>query len=287
MRKLLIGLLCAALATLPARAGSYFFGGSGATYANANATTEMCDASVDGSGTTVQASTSNVIGDYATLCTTAAAWSGFDLYVASSSTAAARWLLTITLNNGSSDLPPIYVQPGGGPSTGPVRLRFPIQVASGATVRIKAQSSTGSATVKTYIQGIVASATVPPGYTTVEAINAVDTTNTRPSTIDIPGTSTWTQLSASTSATYGAMLMACGDNGTSNTNQSVSIAIGKGAGPTEFYRWLAATHTSVPMMHHAASALIEHEVASGSAISAWAAATTTTDNYRCHVLGFR
>jgi hypothetical protein len=253
----------------------YFPSGGG----NTSELYEGIGAGSDGSGTTITTGAGNTAGAYASgqlSAATAAAWSGFDVTFTSANSSANRYLVSISVDGGSTTLVAnLYVQPHAvtSSSIGVVRYSFPLQVAAGANIMVKAQSQNATQTLKCNMVGWVTGATNPPGFTTCTQLLAPDTTNTRASSTSVAITTdatTWTQLVASTAATYGAFLVALSDNGVApGTVQICRSRLGVGAAASEVTArgFQFGVGTSGALCPRAASPLIEQSIASTSRLS--------------------
>lgn len=174
----------------------------------------------------------------ATLGTTAAAWSGFWLYIAWASTSNARYLVDVSKDGGSTwFVTNFYIEPSGSgdPASG---YWFPLNVAASSDIRIRAQGVSGSGTVRAWVRGVLTNSQSPPAFNTFTALNA-DTTNTRPSGGDVTmvanGSTTFTELVASTGAQYGGLAAVLGgpSGGAVTTGQMVMLALATGAAASE------------------------------------------------------
>lgn len=264
---------------------------SGGAISNATTTTEALTAQ------TVTANASaNTKGSASTsLGTTAAAWSGFYVYLYNAANSAHRYLVDISFDNGSTwAVSDLFCHPATATTGTPlVRYFIPLQVASGAVVVARCQASTGASSVTCWITGEVADSDRPPGFTVFEALN-IDTTNTRPSATDVAlNGGSWVSLVDPTSNAYSAILSSVGDNGAmAAANQFlVQLAAGTsgGGGETEFARYLGSVASSVPLPRMQASPLFPVSVASGARISAQTsgAASPGTDSVRIGLYGLR
>jgi len=257
---------------------------------NPNATLESIGFAANGTPTQLTASaTANVKGSYATIGTTTSAWCGFFLHIGVASASTARFLLDIRIGGATVILPDFFVMPGTNIAG---RVYVPLQIPASTLVEGRVQcSSTGSQTISFAMTGSVASASLAPGFTQATALN-VDTTNSRPSTIDIAETTSLTlpltQLTASTAATYGAFIaVASASTATPGTAQHVTpvFATGASSSEVEFGRMLVNALNTTAGINHGYQYL-SHSVASGTRLSAGALAAATGDNIRVGLYGF-
>lgn len=252
-----------------------------------------------GAGTSVAAAGStNTKGSYVQLAAggvggvTENALRGIFVQADAASAASARFLMDLSFDGGSTvAIPNIFLQPGTpvyGASPG---YYFPMAIAAGANIQARVQSATASASLPVAITGVISNAQSPPCFATCDAINAASTGDSLPASTNVPLTDAWTELAASTAATYGAIAAIAGFNGTlPGTSQPVGLQIGTGAAAAEaaIMRWIAAAHTASPALRNAVSPLIEKTIASGTRLSAKAyGGTPLTDNFRIQLFGFR
>lgn len=261
--------------------------GAGSAPANANDTYETLGLTSAG-GALITASGLNTKGASADIGVTASQWSGFFLQLGPGSSASGRWLIDLSFDAFATvKVPNIFVQPGTG--SGVMTVFIPLNVPAGTTISAKCQSSTSGGSIRAVCIGRVTNAASPPLFTSVAALIAADTTNTRPSTVDVPLTAAWTQLNAATAATYGAVLALVSDNGTPPAAQNVSLSLGVGAAAAEaaFINWGATILNSAPSMPRTASPIVYRSVPAGSRLTAKAeGGTPGSDNLRFQAFGF-
>jgi hypothetical protein len=264
------------------------FGGGGPTQPlNPANTYEALGYGTNGSITTITSGGIGAKGSYASIGTTANSWCGFEIDFQSVSANGNRYLMDIRTGGATVIVPNLFLQSVTG-----YRLYIPIAIASGTLIEARVQSTASGGTVKLGISGHIASASLPPGFTTAVDILGADTTNTRPSTAGVAAASTltWAQILASTSEAYGALMMTCADNGTlPATAQSVVFSVGTGAAASEVGvgRTSSSVSTSSPAVSRAAR-LLEVSVASGTRLSgAVQAATPGTDTFLFGLHGFK
>jgi hypothetical protein len=277
--------------------GAYLNFASGVSIANQDTDYELIGFG-SGAGTNINSGgTNHSKGSYVQLAAGGTAGvtvndvAGLYLYIFVSSSGGVRFLVDISINGGSSALvTDLYAQPGTNTPGAGVPIYLPLNIPAGSDVQIRTQASTNNTTCNFAIIGVKRSAQSRPCFGNCEHIIAPDTTNTRPSGTNVPLSNAWTQLNASTSRSYGALLGVMGDNGTNPaTAQPISGAIGVGASSAEVEigRWMATQLTTAPNLVRGYSPLFEKAVASGSRISARAyGATAGSDNLRFQVLGF-
>jgi hypothetical protein len=217
-----------------------FNGGSGGGGPfNADFKIEPIGTGTDGTGTDVQAGSANTKGTASTLGTTTNSWKGFtlELQVASVN---ARFLVDVSVDGGSTwVIPNLYAGPSTSAST--VVYEIPLNVASGSSIKVRCQSSTGSAHIRAYVDGWVSQGSGdPPGFTIADVLVAADTTNTRASTTDVSmdatGT-TWTELVTSLAHDYGALLVSVSENATVPSTQGGRVRLATGAAASEVFQW--------------------------------------------------
>lgn len=246
-------------------------------------------------GVGILSGVANTAGNWISVGTTVAAFSGFILRVLTSDQANGRLLFDISLDGGSTTyIPNVYAHVGSVANTRPAsNIRLPMQVPAGSTISLRCRSSVASTTPIVDIIGILASSTgVGPGFTTATAIEAADTTNTRPGTVAInlsTGATTWTDLEASTAAQYGAVLMQCGAVSAVSAAQIVRATLATGAstfevpiGWADFYE--STTGPPIPN----AQFLIEKTIPISTplSVSLQAAAAGAPDTVTVGLIGF-
>lgn len=211
---------------------------AGSTPANVDNTYESLGFSSTFVGTPCTAGNGSKGSASATLGSTSAAWSGFWLYIAWSSTSNSRYLMDISKDGGSTwFVANFYVEPSIS-GTAVSMFWFPLNVASGCDLRIRSQSNGAAQTFRAWVRGVVTNSNSRPLFSTFTALNA-DTTNSRPSGSDITmvasGSTTFSELVASTAATYGALaaVLAAPSGGAVTTNQMVMLALASGAAAAE------------------------------------------------------
>lgn len=256
---------------------------------------ENCGFNTDGQGTTITANSSaNVEGSTsASVCTTGNAWRGFKLYIGSGGASASRDAFDISLDGGSTwVVNDVYIEPSQ--ALAPLEIWFPLQVPASADIRLRMRSSSGSGTVKVALAGYIGNAQSPPVYTAMDNITALDTANTRATSTDVPLTTSdtaFTQSIASTSQTYGAIMLACGHNGsTPATPQTAKYSLATGAGGSEtiVYSQLGFVSNGTTPCARQPLGFVQKTIASGTRLSVQVdAATPGTDNLRIAVYGFR
>lgn len=242
------------------------FGGSSQP-GNPNQTTEPLGYGASGAGVTLTAGgSSNTLGSYTSVGTTSNAWSGFILEVTYVSNTAQRYQINIRIGGSTVILEKYFVAP----ATGPVRVRVPIALPTSTSIDAAVQASQASLTCAITLTGIIASSSEYPGFSTGATwLDTVATTYA--SSTDVPITNTWTQLVASTSAQYGALLPVVSINGTNPTvAQRIVVILGTGASSSEveFHRFRTPIASGTPYIINANGIPIEKVIASGTRLSA-------------------
>ena len=271
------------------------FASSGGANQNLNNSYETLGYGTAGTGTLVTANASaNTKGSYsASLGTTAADWAGFYLHIGSASASTVRYIVDVSLDNGSTvHVPNLYLEPGQ--TVGPTVIWIPLFVASGAVIVARIQASTGAATLRVGVQGVVDNSQSAPMYTTMTALN-IDTAATRAGTADIAfqdnaGT-TYGAIVASTGAEYKAFLFSPGSNGTNpGTSQAalLKFATGAAASEVEFGDWpIWVMNAAAPYNVDRSLAYFERTIAASTRLSVKPlVATPGTDNLRMAAYGF-
>lgn len=191
-----------------------------------------------GTGTTVTANaTGNTKSAAATIGSTTFAWSGFIVQAEPSPGGARRYRFDVVANNGGSDqviVADYYFEfPNGTGVPQCIAVDFPVAVPSGASLKIKLQSSTGSETAVFTILGYALDTPGPVGASRV--VSCTDWTNTQP-TNSVTQTNTtftaWTTIVASTPARVSRLWLNpsnAGDTGRTATDFLVEIAVGAAA----------------------------------------------------------
>lgn len=154
-----------------------------------------------------------------------------------------RLLIDIRDDAGNLIFPNLYAMPG---TTGWRRIWISQNIASGTALYAQAQANTATATVQIGIECVLRNSTSPPLWDTVTAL-AVDTTNTRASTVSVPlhSSASWTTIVASTAAAYGALTMISGATSSAPaTAQSAAFLVGVGGTPATVMQSLAQMLTS-------------------------------------------
>lgn len=255
--------------------------------ANPNITYEPLGFGTSGAMTSLTSGgSSNTKGSYGSIGTTSNAWCGFLLCTGTANIATARYLLDIRIGSSTIILPDYYIHAG---TTASINRFVPLQVPTGTLIEARIQSQTASNTLPVAINGIVASTSLPPGFTQATALN-VDTTSTTPSTTNVPASSSvsWTQLVASTASTYGAIMSSSDTTTTAwTTAQDYTIILATGASPseTEFFRYTAHTQAGTGLCQRS-EGLAQKSISSGTRLSAAClAATPNSDNARVALYG--
>lgn len=269
------------------------FASSGGSAQNPNFDIEQAGLSgaATGGGTTVTADAgANTKGVAAAIiASTANAWKGFWLHIGHGS-ASTRFLIDLSFDGGSTWhiqnlFAFIFTGSGGNWS----RLYIPIALAAGTAISARIQSSTGGASLRMMIAGMVSVGSGdPPGFTTADMITTADTANTRAGVaVTAATTVTWTQLIASSAQTYGAFILSVSDNGVALTNNISSfVALGKGANPSEDMIGGFEFSQSNSSLVLSSPALIQASVAASTRLVA-SVQNSGTNQYQVGLIGLR
>lgn len=275
-----------------------YFGNPAGAPSNPVDTYEEIGTGVADAGTTVTAAASaHTKGSYVQLTGAGAGgvtvndWSDFWVLFSGMSASTTRVLADISIDGGSTvKCPDLFAQCGSGTTGAVIGTHIRMAVPAGSSVGARIQAHIGNLTCAMKIIGVVANANSRPGFSTMEALNA-DTANTRPSTIDVPLTGTWTELVPSTAAAYGALMVTAGANGTAfGTVQNAGLYLATGASGSEvalsFRQWMSLVNSNPPMKT-GELCVYENTIASGVRLSAKAVAPTPgTDAVRVLLHGF-
>lgn len=214
------------------------FAGSSGANQNLNNTYERLGQGAVGAGTQITAGSGSKGSYSASLGTTSNAWSGFWVLFPTASTSNTRYLVDISIDNGSTVYAPnIYIEPNSSNGAGICVVFIPLNVASGSVVKARAQGS-GAGNVFIWLLGIVTNSQSPPMFTTMAALTA-DTTNTRAGSSDIAmvasGSTTFSEGVSSTATQYGALLAIIGTSsvGQVSTGQAALLNLATGAAASE------------------------------------------------------
>lgn len=241
-------------------------------------------------GTTVTSGSSNTKGSYASLGTTSNNWSGVWVCWTTASSSSARYLVDIRIGGSTVWIPDLYIAPSSA-AVGPTGcLYLPLLLASGTAIDARCQSSVGSATLPISVVGVVASSATYPGFTTMTALNP-DTTNTICGAAAIPIDNGWDEIVASTSTTYGSLLALVGRAstapGTGAYAALVSVGTGAAASETAIIQGSAWMGSTAPYMVNQALPRRDKSIASGTRLSAKAAASSPgSDGLTVGLYGF-
>lgn len=274
--------------------GSYVTGGGGSSSpTNPNYTFEYAgfDSAAagstvgDGQGRSTTAGSANVKGTAVQLlASTASAWTGL-IVIATAPSTTGRYLIDVSYNGGGAwQVQNLFLQ---SQSEGlSQQWRLPIIVPQGSDIRVRQQSSLGSATLRIVVVGLVGASNAP-GFTNCTNLLA-DEANTRSSTVGVTeNDANWTTLIASTAQTYGAFLSSVTANSISGAHQqTVSLATGADPAEVEFARYLSSVATGTPGAPRDNSYLIERSVASGQRISVKLASASGSDTSYVGLIGF-
>lgn len=262
---------------------------SGGSPVNPDNTVQTMGYGAAGAGTQLTAGGTNAKGSPTALGTVGGtSWAGFYIDVGMGSNSAARFLLDLSFDGGSTwAVQNLFLQQGT--SGAYTRIFLPLNVASASDIAARVQSSVASATLSIAVKGLLRNADSLPLFSTFTALN-VDSANTRPSTVDVGLANTFVELISSTAAGYGALLAVVADNGTlPATSQGASFAIGLGGSGSEaeIDRWGVQISTANPAIRTGASPVLMKTIPSGSRLSARGlAATPGSDAFRVALYGF-
>lgn len=184
-----------------------------------------------GAGVTLTAGSANVLGSYATIGTTSNALCGFYIDVVNFSNTSARYQVNVRTGGSTVILSNYQIVP----SLGSIRVRVPIAIATSTLVEMALRSSSATATCKAMIVGIIDSSTTAAGLSSATDLVGASTASTYAGTADVPISDTWTELVASSAATYSAILPVVSISPTANptVGQSTGLIIGTGASSSE------------------------------------------------------
>lgn len=266
------------------------FSSGGGSITNLNTTYEQVGLG-SGDGTVITTAAANTKGSYVQLtASTINNWAGFWLSLGPASASGTRYLLDISFDGGTTvAVPNLFIQPGAILSGQGPMFFVPLNVPSGSDFRVRAQASTGTNTFRMAVLGVVRTSASRPLFNACTALNAADTTSTYPGAISIPLTDAWTEITASTAGTYGALLSIHAASGNATTPQTVGIAIGTGAAASEveMIRWICGYNSSSPALRGATSVLVETSVAAGTRVAARCyGSTPNSDAILGQIFGF-
>lgn len=268
--------------------------GGGASSPTAPDVTPEIIGTVAGGTTITAAGSTNTMGTYTQLAGGGVAgvtendWSGFWLCLSAANTGTNRYLAKVSIDGGSTDyLPPIFAMPSN--AGGWMLAHVPLEVPAGSDVRVAVQSPSASASLQALIIGDVYQGSGYQGFNVAESVSAAVTGTSRGASTSVSiGTdaTTFTQVNAGLSNTYGAFLVCLDPVSPFFTGQPTILRLGHGAGNTLF--------GAVPFFSAAATLaiarfarLFEVEVASGETISVNAQAASASDAIYPNIIGFR
>lgn len=233
-----------------------------------------------GAGTQITSGGTNSEGSWVQLSglgtagVTVAALCGFVLWIGVGNSTSVRDLVDLSFDGGTNSvITDLYVQPST--NGGYARIEIPLQVPAGSNVAIRFRSTGAASTFYAWINGTIASASLPPGYTTCTTLLTADTTTTRASSTSVPLTTSataWTQLVASTAAQYGAFLLTLGETATppaGAVTEGVHMALAAGGSGSEvvFGHSSFVLSTANPFAPRAISTLIHHTLAASQRLT--------------------
>lgn len=245
-----------------------FASGSGAA-TNPDHTIQRLGLQSTGAGVSFTAGSGSK-GSYGAIGTTGAAISGFWLYGGNISSGTHRVLVDLFTDGSGTTVkvPNIAFFPGGSRWHW---VYIPLAVAGTTEIGAKVQGTT-NVTFQLYIRAVTAHSSLAPGFANAEAIVAADTTNTRPASNTINATTsdtTWTELVASTSRAYGAILAQAQTTATPNpggVGGNMALATGAASSEVIISDTPVRINTSNPQLDPFLS-LAQKSVASGTRLS--------------------
>lgn len=202
---------------------------------------------------------------------TADDWAGFDLIVFSNLNV--RSLIDISISGNSfatPAVPNLYMRPSaGGAGDGRCEAYIPLNVPAASDIYARIQNPSTGVNTPVAIRGRKRSAKSPPCFDVMEALVSGSTTHAG-ATVSMTNSVVWTEIVASTSQTYGALLTILGEESsiTANKKGGLRLAVGSSGSEVEFWRqtWRAATGN--PLIRSDGYRLIEKTIPAGSRISA-------------------
>lgn len=189
-----------------------------------------------GQGVTVTCGASNTKGSAATIGTTGFAYKGFHIAIVAMSSAA-PYRVDVIANSGTDEVivQDVHVDNRIAGTSSAFSIYFPVAVAAGAVLKVRAQSSTASATLRASIIGFTGSAELQNGFRA--ALAATDFTNTDPTNSVTPSGTTqtgWTTMQATTPARFAALyVMPCGAGGSAGAATNATFDVGHGTAGNE------------------------------------------------------
>lgn len=222
---------------------------------------------------------------------TADEWAGFDLLVFDNSNV--RSLIDISISGNSfatPAVPNLYMRPSAaGAGSGRAEVYIPLKVPAASDIYARIQNPSTGVWTPVAIRGRKRSAKSPPCFDVMEALVSGSTTHAG-ATVSMTNSVVWTEIVASTSQTYGALLTILGEESsiTANKKGGLRLAVGPSGSEVEFWRqtWRAATGN--PLIRSDGYRLIEKTIPAGSRISACVITETpNSDTASVGLWGFR
>ncbi len=191
-----------------------------------------------GSGATVTSGAANAKGSYTTLGTTGFRYGGIALMLGNANSTA-RFRIDLAVNTGISTqiiAEDLFADFKASATQVEYAFNLPLRIPAGASVMVRAQSTTASQTVQAALLGWTGNFAGDPGYRALKCLT--DWTNTDPTNLIATGTSAgttaWTQVQASTPSRVAAIMMLLDSaGGSGRTASSMSIDIGWGNAGSE------------------------------------------------------
>ena len=151
--------------------------------------------------------------------------------------AAAPFLIDVAANSGTDEIivQNIYIDARYVGSNAAASFYLPVSVASGAVLKVRAQSSTGAANFRVGVVGFTGSVELQNGFRAV--LGATDYTNTDPANSVTPSGTTltaWTTMQASTPARFsGLYIMPSSESASGRNSGALTFDVGHGTSGNE------------------------------------------------------
>lgn len=218
---------------------------------------------------------------------------GIILVFLNASASNGRYNVDISLDGGSTwFMENIYVAPNNN-AGGVTYYPLPINIPQGSDFRMRCSGEASNRTVNVAVIGVPRSAQSRPLYNNAERLFAADTAANYATTsafgVALASSTVWTELVASTSREYKALLPIIGESGAATTIQPISVRIATGAAgsETEIARFPLSIGTSSPRLPRGICPLISKVIPVGTRVSMHVyAATPGSDTIRPQIWGF-
>jgi hypothetical protein len=190
-----------------------------------------------GQGVVVTTGAINTKGSAATIGTTGFAYKGFHIALANFISTGASYRVDVIANSGTDEVivQDFHVDNRNASTNALLTIYFPIAVAAGAVLKVRAQASTATLTFRASIIGFTGSAELQNGFRA--SLAATDFTNSDPTNSVTPSGTTqtgWTTMQASTPARFaGLYVMPTGIGSTSGVATQATFDIGHGTAGNE------------------------------------------------------